>query len=60
MFESQGWKGLLGGFGLMVVAVFLGALKIIVPESSYGLGFPEAIAMLLAGLGLLGIRAKQV
>jgi hypothetical protein len=58
MFKSTGWKGMFGGIGLMVVALFLGALKMILPEVEYGIPFAEAMAMFLAGLGLLGIRLK--
>lgn len=59
MFKSAGWKGLFGGFGLMVVAVILGTIKAISPDIEYGVDFASAVTMFLAGLGILGIRLKQ-
>ena len=58
MFKSQGWKGLTGGIGLIVYALLGVVIHYVAPDAGFGTDIPTAIPVLLAGLGILGIRVK--
>ncbi len=54
----SGWKGIAGGVGLIVYALSGILIKMVLPESDYGMGLVDAIPVFLAGLGIFGIRLK--
>lgn len=56
MLKSTGWKGIVGGVGLMLYAVLAVVIKMVLPESAYGLEVTTALPVFLAGLAALGIR----
>lgn len=54
----SGWKSTTGGFALLVMGVCSIVLRLVMPDSEFGMDAETAMTMIAAGLGLLGLAHK--